>query len=96
MIDNIVFNSNKQSPRPGIPWKMVDRGTPWGNPFVMGIDGTREEVIDLFGLYANWRLTVQPLWLYSLRGCDLGCHCNPLPCHAHILLRLLKGLSCLD
>src|SRR5437867_12562894 len=57
----------------------VGRPSPWGNPFVIGRDGTREEVI---AKYAAWVRT-QPHLLARiavLRGKTLGCWCAPLPC----------------
>ena len=72
------------------PYLRVDRGTDWGNPFVMH-QRTQEErgrVCDLYEQYAIWRLTVEPDWLTPLRGQHLACWCAPLRCHAETLLRL--------
>ena len=71
--------------------KLVDRHTPWGNPFILNLDGGRDEVCDLFAQYAQWRLTVQPDWLELLRGQDLYCWCSPKRCHADTLLRLANA-----
>jgi hypothetical protein len=66
----------------------VGRPSPWGNPFHVGRDGTREEVI---AKYRAW-LLANPVMLQSvrdnLRGCDLVCWCAPLPCHADVLLEI--------
>ena len=66
----------------------VDRQSRWGNPFVLGADGTRDLVCDRFREYAEWRLTVQPGWLDDLAGKDLACHCAPQRCHAEALIEL--------
>lgn len=66
----------------------VDRSTRWGNPFVLGQDGNRDRVCDLYMAYAIWRLTVQPDWLEPLRGKNLYCHCAPQRCHAETLVNL--------
>jgi len=66
----------------------VDRQSRWGNPFVLGVDGTRDNVCDLFREYAEWRLTVQPGWLDPLVGKALACHCAPKRCHAETLIEL--------
>lgn len=68
----------------------VDRGSEWGNPFVMHgySDAERERVCNLYEAYAKWRLTVDPKWLDPLRGHDLACWCSPKRCHADTLLRL--------
>jgi hypothetical protein len=65
----------------------IGRGTKWGNPFRIGIDGTRDEVI---AKHAKWILTQDHLIadLWELYGKTLGCHCAPLSCHGHTLARL--------
>lgn len=37
----------------GLPAVKVDRTTKWGNPFIVGTDGTRQECVDLFALLLN-------------------------------------------
>ena len=64
----------------------VGRPTKWGNPFNIGRDGTREEVITKYRRYIQPTLTFR-YDLQELRGKDLVCWCSPLPCHADILLR---------
>lgn len=68
----------------------VDRGSNWGNPFVMAgqSDQERNRVCDLFEQYAAWRLAIEPAWLEPLRGKSLACWCAPKRCHAETLLRL--------
>ena len=73
------------------PLKDVDRGTDWGNPFVMRNETDRDRVCDLYEQYALWRLTVDPNWLIPLRGSSLACWCAPKRCHADTLLRLANG-----
>ena len=76
------------------PWgynpnvRFVDRGTHWGNPFIMGSEKERDYVCAMFEKYAIWRLTVEPTWLDPLRGQHLVCHCAPKRCHAETLRRL--------
>lgn len=53
----------------------VGRGTPWGNPFRLGVDGTRDEVCDRFE-----REILPSLDVSDLRGKHLVCFCAPLPC----------------
>tara|TARA_R110002096_G_scaffold66682_4_gene162257 strand:- start:5577 stop:5879 length:303 start_codon:yes stop_codon:yes gene_type:complete len=66
----------------------IDRQSCWGNPFVLRVDGDRDEVCDYFEEYAKWRLTIQSDWLDPLRGKDLACWCSPQRCHGNTLLRL--------
>ena len=64
----------------------VGRPSKWGNPFVIGKDGDRKEVIEKYRHY----IQNSPLMadLDELRGKDLVCWCAPEPCHADILLEL--------
>lgn len=75
-----------------IPVNAVYIGRPsiWGNPFVIGKDGTREEVIEK---YEKWLLGQPNLLsqLYTLRDKDLVCYCSPKLCHGNVLLKLLVG-----
>jgi len=64
----------------------------WGNPFEIGVHGTREEVIALYGAWIVKQPDIQTR-LISLRGKRLGCYCHPQPCHGDILARLVVGQS---
>lgn len=69
----------------------VGRPTRWGNPFEVGKDGTREEVIEKYREWLIQKLKEDPKFLDPLRGKDLACWC-PLnqSCHADILLEFLE------
>jgi hypothetical protein len=61
----------------------------WGNPWVIGQHGTREEVIARYEGYIRARPDLLAR-LPELRGKVLGCWCGPnQPCHGDVLLRLL-------
>jgi hypothetical protein len=78
---------NKQDAQAGGPSTYIGRPSIWGNPFVIGRDGTRRDVI---AKYEAW-LTTQPdlvARLPSLAGRNLVCWCAPLGCHGDVLLRL--------
>jgi len=65
----------------------IGRGTAWGNPYVVGVHGTREEVIKLFEeLVLSDPNHLEKL--LPLRGKDLLCSCAPKRCHGDVLLRL--------
>jgi len=75
------------------------RQSEWHNPFKIGQDGTREEVLAKYGAYllARPELLAQ---IGGLRGQTLGCWCAPvggfqgqLLCHGQILAALADGLS---
>lgn len=65
----------------------IDRRTKWGNPFRIGRDGDRAQVI---ADHAAWIRTQPQLLasLHELRGKTLACWCHPLPCHGHTLAQL--------
>jgi len=68
----------------------IGRPSKWGNPFRIGRNGTREQVIDK---YRHW-ITTQPKLLAALpelKGKRLGCWCHPLPCHGDVLVDLIEG-----
>jgi hypothetical protein len=65
----------------------VGRPSEWGNPFKLGRDGTRADVI---AKYRAW-IVQQPALMAALpelRGRNLVCWCAPKPCHADVLLEL--------
>ena len=67
----------------------IGRGTKWGNPFRVGIDGTRDEVISKYKDY----VLAAPLLMKSLNelaGKILMCSCRPLRCHGDVLKELLE------
>lgn len=66
----------------------IGRPSKWGNPFVIGPDGTRSEVIES---YRSWIVRQEGLVgsLEELRGKVLCCHCKPAPCHGDVLRELL-------
>lgn len=66
----------------------IGRPTPYGNPFVIGKDGTREEVIAKFTEYVNQNEALQSLIQKNLRGKDLVCFCAPLPCHGDVIIEI--------
>ena len=65
----------------------VGRPSIWGNPYVIGKDGTREEVIAKYKEYLM-KDTFLLSRIKELKGKVLGCYCSPLPCHAEILAEI--------
>ncbi len=63
----------------------IRRPSKWGNPFVIGKDGTRAIVIEK---YRAWLMTQPELIAEArrvLRGRDLVCCCAPKACHGDVL-----------
>lgn len=69
----------------------IGRPSKWGNPFAIGRDGTREEVIEK---YRAWLLGQPELLaaLPELKGKVLGCWCAPQACHGDVLVELANAL----
>ena len=62
----------------------IGRPSKWGNPFSIGKDGTREEVISKYEAYIMNRHDLLDA-LPELQGKILGCWCAPKACHGDIL-----------
>jgi hypothetical protein len=65
----------------------IGRPSKWGNPFEIGKDGTREEVIEKYKKYLLSRPNLLKD-ISELKGKILGCWCKPLACHGDILAEL--------
>jgi len=67
----------------------VGRPSKWGNPFKIGVDGSREEVLRRYRTWVMEKVSQRPDFLAPLRGKNLACFCRITdPCHADILLEL--------
>ena len=68
----------------------VDRGTRYGNPFVLGEDGDRNEVCDAYRLHYLPHKPSIAERAGDLVGKVLVCHCYPERCHAESLVKLAR------
>jgi hypothetical protein len=68
----------------------IDRGSKWGNPFLIGDDGDRDEVCEKFEkfYFPNKNKLLQQI--EKLKGKVLSCHCYPERCHGLTLISELK------
>ena len=85
---NKVLNKHHGVPSAGAVY--IGRGTKWGNPFRIGPDGDRGDVVRKHEGY----LATQPDLLRQideLRDRDLVCFCAPHACHGDLLLKLANG-----
>ena len=69
---------------------LIDRRTKWGNPFRVGVDGSRDEAIaryraDLWRRIRSGEIALEEL--ADIAGCWYACHCAPSPCHGEVLAR---------
>ncbi|MEB8476667.1 MULTISPECIES: DUF4326 domain-containing protein [Acidithiobacillus] len=73
----------------------VARPSPLGNPYAIGPDGDRGQVIERYRAWLDARVKERdPVVCTSLLGITqnqaLACHCAPLPCHAEVIADLLN------
>lgn len=66
----------------------IGRPSKWGNPFVIGPDGTRADVVRKFEEYLQSNPVLMEAVKRELKGKDLVCFCAPLSCHGDILSRI--------
>lgn len=66
----------------------IGRPSIWGNQFVIGRDGTREEVIAKYEAWIRRQPGLIERARRELRNKVLGCYCAPMPCHGDVLVRL--------
>lgn len=71
----------------------IGRPSPLGNPFVVGKDGSREEVVIKFKRYA----VNTPIILEAIRALPkdavLACWCAPLDCHGNAIMEIWEDLQ---
>lgn len=71
---------------------LIDRTTVWGNPFIVGKDGTRDAVCNKFERWFPLQAHLVEK-LPELIGKTLGCHCAPLRCHGDYLAKRVNELQ---
>ena len=84
--------------------KYIGRGSPFGNPFIIGPDGTRTDVVRKHEEWLDeWIKKKKEIiirgysnkWvvehLDELKGEVLECYCAPLSCHGDTLAELADG-----
>lgn len=65
------------------------------NPFKVGKDGTREEVIEKYEKYIKNKIDLEPELkekLIKMKNKNLGCWCYPEKCHGDILIDIINNL----
>lgn len=88
-----VLNARIVGRHSGPGRRYIGRPDIFSNPFVIGRDGTRAEVI---AKYERWALK-QPHIIAALPELvdkDLVCWCAPLPCHGDVLLDMVRRYVC--
>ena len=67
----------------------IGRGSKWGNPYRIGKDGSRQEVISKFETYARNNEYLLSC-LCERNDKILGCWCKPDDCHGDVLVKLVE------
>lgn len=82
----------------------IGRGSPLGNPFIIGKDGSREQVIAKYRVWLHEQIMRKnPVVLDELnrlgnkaideKGLALQCFCYPKPCHGEVIKeKLVKAM----
>lgn len=88
-----VLNARVVGRQSGPDRRYIGRPDIFGNPFVIGRDGTRTDVI---AKYAEWAPTQPHIMaaLPQLAGKDLVCWCATLRCHGEVLLEMVQRYVC--
>lgn len=73
----------------------IGRPSAFGNPFKIGIDGTRKDVISKYRKWFYNKLTNKFFCnsVLSLKDKTLGCYCKPKPCHGDIIIEFLENVN---
>lgn len=72
----------------------IGRGSPFGNSYVIGKHGNREQVIAKYRAWFLDKVSNDQAFrskVMALRGKRLGCFCKPLPCHGDVIVQYLEG-----
>lgn len=77
--------------------RFPEKSSNFANPYKIGKDGTREEVLEKYKEYIINKINNNPELmreLNSMKGKKLGCWCFPERCHGNILLELIESHIC--
>lgn len=70
----------------------IGRPSKWGNPFVIGADGNRKDVLDKYENYLRANVELMAC-IHELEGKNLVCWCRPVPCHGDVIIKILEELN---
>lgn len=69
---------------------IVLRRSPWANPFRLGVDGSREQVIAMFRAHFLTRTDLMRRARAELAGKRIACWCAPDPCHLDVVAAVVN------
>ncbi len=67
-------------------------GSSFANPFKIGVDGARAEVLEKYEAYLRGNQELLDKIL-ELDGKVLGCWCKPKKCHGDIIVKLIEEIK---
>jgi len=89
----IVVNKDRDEPYD----IYIGRGTIWGNPYQIGQDGDRDEVIRKFEYdFKRGFLKASENFeknISTLKGKVIACHCKPAACHGDVIAQYINSLD---
>ena len=85
-----VHNKRNATPEDAI---YIGRPSIWGNPYEIGRDGNRREVLARYEIWLEHHSELKDLAKKELKGKDLVCWCSPLACHGDILLKIANDIE---
>lgn len=71
----------------------IGRPSKWGNPFIIGKDGTRKEVIEKYKRYILSNKNLYDDIKKELFSKDLVCWCSPKQCHGDVLIEIANSIN---
>lgn len=80
---------DKNAPKEAI---FIGRGGMWGNPYVIGKHGDRDECVNRFETLVKSSKYLQKVIKEELAGKDLVCFCSPARCHGDIMLEIANDV----
>ncbi len=81
-----VYNKYHRNAPPSAIY--IGRGSAFGNPFLIGRDGNRDEVCDKYEEYVHTHDSLKQRIKKELQGKDLVCYCAPKRCHGDFLIKI--------
>lgn len=75
----------------------IGRGSIWGNPYQIGVDGDRDEVIRKFAYdFQRGFLRASKDFdknIENLKGKIIACHCKPASCHGDVIANYINSID---
>jgi hypothetical protein len=75
--------------------RYIGRPSRWGNPFKLGRDGDRAQVMEKYAGWLEEKLTEEPFRKNLLKLSEataLVCWCKPEACHGDLLVNAMRDL----